>query len=289
MKAIQIEPSFLPEPPQAPARESQTVATIDNAGYGKQLYKIEQTTGLFGDGDLGICSQIGTCCLRNTTRATFCENVLILCTEQKIMCYPMTYEKVVMPKYMIISCDFRRGGAPRTIKIGIMMMAGSIIFAIPKFMTEDGSQDVSVDLFFVIFILLVLVGFTLVFFACCFKTYSVDLTLRKPPGTKSGTCFTYFFRALTSRLSGPDMLTLMILKEPDKRFIKDYVFGCLSNNMGGYHALSHLIKDDLVSPVRPWTANGAIESTGLKAYVPVAQAVVLGESNLTTPPASSSI
>ena len=80
MKAIQIEPSFLPEPPQAPARESQTVATIDNAGYGKQLYKIEQTTGVFGDGDLGICSQIGTCCLRNTTRATFCENVLILCT-----------------------------------------------------------------------------------------------------------------------------------------------------------------------------------------------------------------
>jgi len=43
-----------------------------------------------------------------------------------------------------------------------------------------------------------------------------------------------------------------------------YVFGTLSSNMGGYHALTHLVKDQLVERPEPRTVMGAIASTGLQ-------------------------
>ena len=39
--------------------------------------------------------------------------------------------------------------------------------------------------------------------------------------------------------------------------------------MGGYHALTHLIKENLVEKVKPFTIGGAIAGTGKPSYVPV--------------------
>ena len=55
-----------------------------------------------------------------------------------------------------------------------------------------------------------------------------------------------------------------LAKEPDRDFVLSYVFGTLSSNMGGYHALTHLIKDQLVERPEPRTIMGAIASTGLQ-------------------------
>ena len=51
---------------------------------------------------------------------------------------------------------------------------------------------------------------------------------------------------------------------PNKDFIMSYVFGTLGSNMGGYHALTHLVKDHLVDRPEPRTIMGAIASTGLQ-------------------------
>lgn len=240
--------------------------------------------------------------MKNTVRAVFCENVLIVCNEQKLMCYPMTYTKVVIPKYKITGCDFRQGGAPKTIYAGIILMLVGFACIVPA-VTLNGSTQVCtwygwregyscryVDrtspgaiIFIVLCVLNVLFGLFLLLIACCFKTHSVDLTMRKPSGSKTAGYATYLCRALQARLTGPEVSSLMMLQEPDKRFIKDYVFGCLSKNMGGYHALNHLIKDALVAPVWPKTAKGAIESTGMKAYVPMAQGIIMGESDTIRP------
>ena len=59
-------------------------------------------------------SSLGTTCQRATVCATFCENLLVLQEERKILCYPLTFEKRVIPKYLVAACQFRKGGAPRT-------------------------------------------------------------------------------------------------------------------------------------------------------------------------------
>ena len=56
--------------------------------------------------------------------------------------------------------------------------------------------------------------------------------------------------------------------EPNKDFIMSYVYGTLGKNMGGYHALTHLIKDNLVEKVKPFTINGAISATGCSSFTP---------------------
>ena len=40
-------------------------------------------------------------------------------------------------------------------------------------------------------------------------------------------------------------------------------------HMGGYHALMHLVKDQLVDPCEPRTINSAIASTGVDTYLPI--------------------
>lgn len=49
-----------------------------------------------------------------------------------------------------------------------------------------------------------------------------------------------------------------------------YVYGTLGENVSGYHAMNHLIKDNLMERVEPRTIDGAIASTGVKSAVPVA-------------------
>ena len=84
MTGIQIDAAQLPNPPAAPAVPG--AAGAINSGYGKQLYALAQTTGLCGDDESSPCAKWGTSCLRNTTRATFCENFIVISTEQKILC-----------------------------------------------------------------------------------------------------------------------------------------------------------------------------------------------------------
>ena len=52
---------------------------------------------------------------QNTTRAVFCENLIVLQIENKLLCYPMTYEKIVIPKYRVASVQFNKGGVLKTL------------------------------------------------------------------------------------------------------------------------------------------------------------------------------
>ena len=73
----------------------------------------------------------------------------------------------------------------------------------------------------------------------------------------------------------------MLREDPDRNFIMSYVYGSLGKNMSGYHALTHLIKDGLVEPPEPRTIMGAIASTGMSSYIPVATAIDVDHGEVT--------
>merc|ERR1712118_431871 len=85
-----------------------------------------------------------------------------------------------------------------------------------------------------------------VIFTLCKSVYSVDLIMQKKPVPKGERLDQMLLRSLTQKMLGPDIVTLTLAKEPDRDFIMSYVFGTLGSNMGGYHALTHLVKDHLV-------------------------------------------
>merc|ERR1712182_111871 len=117
-------------------------------------------------------------------------------------------------------------------------------------------------------IILLVLGTAVVIFTLCKSVYSVDLIMQKKPVPKGERLDQMFLRGLMAKLLGPDVVTLTLAKEPDRDFIMSYVFGTLGSNMGGYHALTHLVKDPLVDRPEPRTIMGAIASTGLQAFTP---------------------
>ena len=36
---------------------------------------------------------------------------LVVQTEQKVLCYPLTFDKIAIPKYRVSAVEFRKGGA----------------------------------------------------------------------------------------------------------------------------------------------------------------------------------
>merc|ERR1711959_18344 len=112
------------------------------------------------------------------------------------------------------------------------------------------------------------IGMAVVIWTLCKSVYSVDLIMQKKPVPKNERLDQMLLRSLTNQMLGPDIVTLTLAKEPDRDFIMSYVFGTLGSNMGGYHALTHLVKDHLVDRPEPRTIMGAIESTGLQAFTP---------------------
>ena len=113
-------------------------------------------------------------------------------------------------------------------------------------------------------IALLVIGLAVVIFTLCKSVYSVDLIMQKKPVPKGERLDQMFLRSLMNKMLGPDIVTLTLAKEPDRDFIMSYVFGTLGSNMGGYHALTHLVKDHLVDRPEPRTIMGAIASTGLQ-------------------------
>ena len=113
---------------------------------------------------------------------------------------------------------------------------------------------------------MVVVALLLSIMACCHSTYEVFLVFIQPPQPPG---FQNPFTKMMKRFMGPETYSLILHDEPHKEFIMSYVYGTLGENMGGYHALTHLIKDNLVDKVKPFTISGAIASTGKTSYVPV--------------------
>ena len=112
MTSIAIDPNDRPQPPGVqggPEADAYASAAVTE-GYGKLLHTVEQTTGLFGDaGSVGFFAKMGTSCLTNKFRVTFYENLLVFQEEQKILCYPATFKKEVVPKYKLSACEFHKG------------------------------------------------------------------------------------------------------------------------------------------------------------------------------------
>ena len=109
-----------------------------------------------------------------------------------------------------------------------------------------------------------IIGLGVIMHTLCKSVYSVDLIMQKKPVPKNERLDQMLLRALMNKLMGRDIVTLTLVKEPDRDFIMSYVFGTLGSNMGGYHALTHLVKDHLVERPEPRTIMGAIASTGLQ-------------------------
>jgi uncharacterized membrane protein YeaQ/YmgE (transglycosylase-associated protein family) len=261
MTSIGIDAEALPDSgilePKDGGNKSRRASHSNNTGFGKQMYILEQEAGLFGEAG-GPCKQIAP--IKNVVKACFCEQLLVVQNEQKILCYPRGFEKFVVPKYKIASVNFRKGGAYSTLFLGqVLSVVGFFVLAF-GLINKNG--------FFALGIALVVIGLAVVIFTLCKSVYSVDLIMQKKPVPKGERLDQMFLRSLMNKMLGPDTVTLTLAKEPDRDFIMSYVFGTLGSNMGGYHALTHLVKDHLVDRPEPRTIMGAIASTGLQAFTP---------------------
>ena len=258
MTAIGITAEAMPESgllePKDGGNKSRRASHSNNTGFGKQMYILEQEAGLFGEAG-GPCKQLAP--IKNVVRACFCEQLLVVQNEQKILCYPRGFEKFVVPKYKIASVNFRKGGAYSTLFLGQIL--DILAFVLLFFgATNDSSVIVALGIADLV------VGMGVTIFTLCKSVYSVDLIMQKKPVPKGERLDQMFLRALMAKVLGPDVVTLTLAKEPDRDFIMSYVFGTLGSNMGGYHALTHLVKDHLVDRPEPRTIMGAIASTGLQ-------------------------
>merc|ERR1712072_163950 len=177
---------------------------------------------------------------------------LVVQNEQKILCYPRGFEKFVVPKYKIASVNFRKGGAYSTLFLGQILDVLAILLL---FFGAAQNSSVLVALG----IACLVIGTAVVIWTLCKSVYSVDLIMQKKPVPKN---------ERLDQMLLPDIVTLTLAKEPDRDFIMSYVFGTLGSNMGGYHALTHLVKDHLVDRPEPRTIMGAIASPGLQAFTP---------------------
>ena len=300
MSGIQIDADQMPAPPPEPSLASNLTDAHQAKGYGKQLYSIAHTFGLFGADEASTLSKLGTCCVENTARTVFCENLLVMGSEKRILCYPTTYEKLIVPKYRLAKCKFHKGGARSMMKLawgifsfGVCLLctgvsvqsAGNTCKEVCEscswgscayYDCESCDSQIAVGntLLWCGILLFVLPGIVLLIMACFTSTFQVDLVMGTIRGPKNETFLQAFKRSLHTLIIGPEAYTVLLGKEPDKEFIMEYVYGSLSKNMGGYHALTHLIKDNLIEPPEPRTIMGAIASTGLQAYVPVASTMV---------------
>ena len=258
MTAIGISAEAMPESgllePTDGGNKSRRASHSNNTGFGKQMYILEQEAGLFGEAG-GPCKQLAP--IKNVVRACFCEQLLVVQNEQKILCYPMSFEKFVVPKYKIASVNFRKGGAYSTLFLGQILDVLAILL-----LFFGAAQDSSVLV--ALGIACLVIGTAVVIFTLCKSVYSVDLIMQKKPVPKGERLDQMLLRSLMAKVLGPDVVTLTLAKEPDRDFIMSYVFGTLGSNMGGYHALTHLVKDHLVDRPEPRTIMGAIASTGLQ-------------------------
>ena len=258
MTAIGISAEAMPESgllePTDGGNKSRRASHSNNTGFGKQMYILEQEAGLFGEAG-GPCKQIAP--IKNVVKACFCEQLLVVQNEQKILCYPRGFEKFVVPKYKIASVNFRKGGAYSTLFLGQILDVLAILL-----LFFGAAQDSSVLV--ALGIACLVIGTAVVIWTLCKSVYSVDLIMQKKPVPKNERLDQVFLRSLMTKLMGPDIVTLTLAKEPDRDFIMSYVFGTLGSNMGGYHALTHLVKDHLVDRPEPRTIMGAIASTGLQ-------------------------
>ena len=258
MTSIGIDAEAMPDSgiiePTDGGNKSRRASHSNNTGFGKQMYVLEQEAGLFGEAG-GPCKQIAP--IKNVVKACFCEQLLVVQNEQKILCYPRGFEKFVVPKYKIASVNFRKGGAYSTLFLGQIL--DILAFVLLFFgATNDSSVIVALGIADLV------VGMGVTIFTLCKSVYSVDLIMQKKPVPKGERLDQMFLRSLMNKMLGPDIVTLTLAKEPDRDFIMSYVFGTLGSNMGGYHALTHLVKDHLVDRPEPRTIMGAIASTGLQ-------------------------
>jgi len=272
MTAIQIDASAMPnsdlKPPDG-GKPQRRGSHSNNPGFGKQLYVLEQQTGLFGDAG-GVGAKFAP--IKNNIRACFCENLLVVQNETKILCYPWAYEKFVVPKYKLASCNFRKGGSKAT----LIIAKGFALVAVPLLglgLALRSSDEALSTMVVVIGIAMMVASIIVSIITEFISVYAVDLVMMKKPPPKEEGSLAFFARAVQNRIMGPELVTLMLRSEPDRNFIMSYVFGVLSSNMGGYHALTHLVKDNLIEPPEPRTVMGAIASTGLQGYMPVAMGV----------------
>ena len=270
MTAISIADDKLPSSNLISIDEKRKSTHATNQGYGKQLYVVEQATGIFGE-EGSIFYKLGSSISKTTTRAVFCENLIVLQVEKKLLCYPMTYEKLIIPKYRVANVEFNKGGVMKKLlaACSFIMVIGFILLFVGVGMDRGIGSNLGIEaggtglIVGGIFVLVVCIILSIM--AMCHSTYEVLLYFIKPPVPPGTNPLTKFLKNLV----GPETYSIILMNEPHKEFIMSYVYGTLADNIGGYHCLTHLIKDNLVERVKPFTINGAIAGTGKESFIPV--------------------
>ena len=136
----------------------------------------------------------------------FCEHLLVVQNERKILCYPLSFEKFVIPKYKLASVNFRKGGSYATLIIGQGLLYVAIVLLVLGLRAGDTSSDGGVLL--PLAIACAVVGLIVIVVTLFKSVYSVDLIMQKKPVPKNEDPVSLIFRALKTRIMGPEMVTL---------------------------------------------------------------------------------
>merc|ERR1711959_91518 len=157
--------------------KSRRASHSNNTGFGKQIAPI-----------------------KNVVKACFCEQLLVVQNEYKILCYPRSFEKFVVPKYKIASVNFRKGGAYSTLFLGQILSVFGFFFLFIGIINENGliALGIALDI----------IGLAVVIFTLCKSVYSVDLIMQKKPVPKGERLDQMLLRSLTNKMLGPDIVTL---------------------------------------------------------------------------------
>ena len=199
MTSISIDAAAMPdsgfEEPNWDGKQRGGAHAINNTGFGKQLYAIEQEAGLFGEAG-GVCRKVAP--IKNIVRACFCEHLLVVQNERKILCYPLSFEKFVVPKYKIASVNFRKGGAYSTVRLGkLLFVFGLLLEIIGGVASSDAALGIGIAL------QIIAVG--VIIFTLCLSVYSVDLIMRRSPCPRESAWTRCSFAHSRRRCWGPTL------------------------------------------------------------------------------------
>ena len=214
MTSIQIDAEALPDSglnvPGGGGKERRG-SHSNNQGFGKQLYVLEQEAGLFGEAG-GPCSKIAP--VKSVVRACFCEHLLVVQNERKILCYPLSFEKFVIPKYKLASVNFRKGGSYATLIIGQVLLGVAIALGIIAAQSGDTLTDGGI--LAPLAIAAAVAGLVVTVLTLFKSVYSVDLVMQKKPVPKNEDPVSLILRALKTRIVGPEMVTLTSTQQAER-------------------------------------------------------------------------
>lgn len=167
-------------------------------------------------------------CITKSVDIQFYQDVIVTQAETKGCCNTNRSKTNAIPKYKICGVEVSTSSSmtPRKARLrGAITFLGLIIIIL-NLKNADG---------LIFGILILIAGAVGLLLPMCGNT-RYDVTLHFLPATGS-------FRA--------NSYVLSMGTKPEDNFLLQYVYGSLGSSMSGYHALSHLVGDNLTNKINP--------------------------------------